>query len=94
MSPGKPPPSGATPREQSGPAAPKDVNQRTGAEDRATRDSFGDMDEAAAQSSPADNPAIVTAVRGHRRPDPDAVSPAVPSDKLDENAAPAKGAGS
>lgn len=63
MSPGKPPPN------ETAPVPPEkdadtDVNQRTGIEDRATRDSFGDMDEAAIESNPRDNPAIVTAVRG------------------------------
>ena len=53
----------------------RDVNQRTGVEDRATPDSFGDRDEAALESNPKDNPAIVPAVRGSRGRKPRAETP-------------------
>lgn len=66
------------PRDPILPAAPpKDVNQRTGSDDRATPDSFGDRDEAAMESNPVDNPAIVTAVRGRGGPEPQ--QPAAPT---------------
>lgn len=70
MAPGKQPPHKAVPAERD-----TDVNQRTGTEDRATRDSFGDMDEAAEQSSPSDNPALVTAIRGGGTSTADAAIP-------------------
>lgn len=92
MSPGKPPPHETIPVASEKGAADTDVNQRTGTEDRATRDSFGDMDEAAVESSPCDNPAIVTAVRGAgaaapQRPKSPANSKSPPATDKDPEAA-------